>query len=114
MAVLHRPFLLIADEPTSALDVITQSEVLGLLKQLNRELNMAVLFISHDLMVVRRADATDLGPRGLRSFGNDRHFVADQVVHERRLADVRASDDRNETGPKFVLLHSARSAAAGC
>ena len=52
MAVLHRPALLIADEPTSALDAITQSEVLGLLRQLNHEMRMAVLFISHDLASV--------------------------------------------------------------
>lgn len=52
MAVLHGPRLLIADEPTSALDAITQSEVLDLLRQLNRDLNMAVLFISHDLLSI--------------------------------------------------------------
>ena len=52
MAVLHRPALLVADEPTSALDTITQAEVLGLLRQLNLDLNMAVLFISHDLASV--------------------------------------------------------------
>ena len=49
LAILHRPKVLIADEPTSALDVITKAEVIGLLKQLNCEMNMAVLFISHDL-----------------------------------------------------------------
>jgi ABC-type dipeptide/oligopeptide/nickel transport system ATPase component len=52
MAVLHRPRLLIADEPTSALDPITRAEVIDLLKDLNREKNMAVLFISHDLLLV--------------------------------------------------------------
>jgi len=52
MAILHRPRLLIADEPTSALDAITSAEVLALFKRLNRELNMAVLFISHDLLSV--------------------------------------------------------------
>lgn len=50
MAVLHRPSLLIADEPTSALDTITQAEILGLLARLNRDLNMAILHISHDLL----------------------------------------------------------------
>ena len=52
MAILHKPRLLIADEPTSALDAITQSEILELFRRLNRELNMAMLFISHDLLSV--------------------------------------------------------------
>jgi ABC-type dipeptide/oligopeptide/nickel transport system ATPase component len=50
MAILHRPSLLIADEPTSALDTITQAEILRLLARLNRDLNMAILHISHDLL----------------------------------------------------------------
>jgi ABC-type dipeptide/oligopeptide/nickel transport system ATPase component len=50
MAILHRPSLLIADEPTSALDIITQAEILKLLARLNRDLNMAILYISHDLL----------------------------------------------------------------
>src|SRR5258708_25859600 len=52
MAILHRPFLLIADEPTSALDAVTQSEVLALFAELNRKLGMSILFISHDLASV--------------------------------------------------------------
>jgi len=52
MAILHKPALLIADEPTSALDVVTQAEVLKLFSRLNQGLNMAVLYISHDLLSV--------------------------------------------------------------
>jgi len=52
MGILHKPALLIADEPTSALDVITQAEVLELFRKLNRELRMAILYISHDLLSV--------------------------------------------------------------
>jgi len=52
MAVLHQPKLLIADEPTSALDAVTQSEILDLFRGLNRELNTAILFVSHDLLAV--------------------------------------------------------------
>lgn len=54
MAILHRPKLLIADEPTSALDVITASEIMALFARLNRELGMAILFISHDLLSVAK------------------------------------------------------------
>src|SRR5258706_11309665 len=46
MAVMHRPALLVADEATSALDVITQSEILELFAQLNRETGMSILYIS--------------------------------------------------------------------
>jgi len=52
MSILHKPRLLITDEATSALDAITQSEILELFRRLNRQLNMAMLFISHDLLSV--------------------------------------------------------------
>ena len=52
MAILHRPALLIADEATSALDTITQSEIVRLFARLNREMGMAILYISHDLLSV--------------------------------------------------------------
>lgn len=50
MAILHRPSLLIADEPTSALDAITQAEIRTLFSDLNKNLGMSILFISHDLL----------------------------------------------------------------
>lgn len=52
MAILHRPALLIADEATSALDTITQAEILSLFARLNRELKVAILYVSHDLLSV--------------------------------------------------------------
>ena len=52
-AVVSRPKLLIADEPTTALDVGTQEEILKLLKKLNKKYGMSILFISHNLRVVK-------------------------------------------------------------
>lgn len=53
-AIISSPKLLLADEPTTALDVTIQAQILELLNRLNRERGMAILFISHNLNVVRK------------------------------------------------------------
>ncbi|UWQ91679.1 ABC transporter ATP-binding protein [Rhodobacteraceae bacterium M382] len=52
MAMVAKPDLLIADEPTTALDVTTQAQVLGLMKELQRDTGMAMILVTHDLGVV--------------------------------------------------------------
>ena len=52
MAIALKPKLLIADEPTTALDVTVQKEILNLLKDISKEFNMSVIFITHDLDIV--------------------------------------------------------------
>jgi microcin C transport system ATP-binding protein len=76
MALANEPDLLIADEPTTALDVTIQAQILELLKELQRELGMAMLLITHDLGVVRRmADRVYVMSKGC-------------IVEEGRTADV--------------------------
>ena len=53
-AIISRPKLLLADEPTTALDVTIQAQILELLRRLDLEMGMSVLFISHNLNVVRK------------------------------------------------------------
>ncbi|MDR2029063.1 MAG: dipeptide ABC transporter ATP-binding protein [Treponema sp.] len=57
LALLNKPRLLIADEPTTALDVTIQDQILTLIGELQKDLGMAVLFITHDLGIVRRMAA---------------------------------------------------------
>ncbi len=53
-AIVSEPKLLLADEPTTALDVTIQAQILELLKKINREKGTTILFISHNLNVVRK------------------------------------------------------------
>ncbi len=54
MALANEPDLLIADEPTTALDVTVQAQIIALLKDIQARLNMSLLFITHDLGIVRK------------------------------------------------------------
>ena len=54
MALANEPDLLIADEPTTALDVTVQAQIIALLKDIQARLDMSLLFITHDLGIVRK------------------------------------------------------------
>lgn len=53
-ALIANPVLLLADEPTTALDVTVQAQIIELLKEINRDMGTGILFISHDLRVIRK------------------------------------------------------------
>ncbi len=53
-AIIHSPKLLIADEPTTALDVCVQAKIIDLLKKINIEMGVGIIFISHNLLVIKK------------------------------------------------------------
>ncbi len=92
MALACRPKLLIADEPTTALDVTIQAQILLLLDQLQDEMGMALLFITHDLNLVRRfAHRVGVMERGkLVELGDtEKVFAEPQHPYTRKLLASR-------------------------
>ncbi len=88
MALACKPSLLIADEPTTALDVTIQAQILELIKDLQKELGMALLLISHDLTMVRKvADHIHIMKEGkiIENNATDRIFDAPQHPYTRHL-----------------------------
>ncbi|MEZ8236491.1 microcin C ABC transporter ATP-binding protein YejF [Vibrio splendidus] len=82
MALINEPELLIADEPTTALDVSVQAQILDLLKDLQQELGMAMLFITHDLSIVRKiADRVAVMKDGRLVESNDCKTLFNAPVH---------------------------------
>ncbi|MES2934517.1 MAG: ABC transporter ATP-binding protein [Pseudomonadota bacterium] len=88
MALACKPKLLIADEPTTALDVTIQVQIIELLNQLQREENMAVLLISHDLNLVRHfADRVGVMEKGrlIETANTEELFDAPRQAYTRKL-----------------------------
>ncbi len=106
MALANEPELLIADEPTTALDVTIQAEILELMKELQTRIGLSIIFITHDLNIVRRvADRVYVMQKG-------------EVVEQGKTADVFAKPkhaytkallDAEPTGRKLPPLKSAQT-----
>ena len=91
MALANEPDLLIADEPTTALDVTIQAQILKLLKDLQRRFGMAILFITHDLGIVRKfADRVCVMNEGeiVESDRVEKVFSAPRHPYTRRLLEA--------------------------
>jgi len=92
MALACRPKLLICDEPTTALDVTIQAQILELLDALQREMGMALLFITHDLNLVRRfTDRVGVMERGklVETGATTQVFANPQHAYTKRLLAAR-------------------------
>lgn len=105
MALIGRPRLLIADEPTTALDVTVQAQILGLLRGLQRETGLAILYITHDLGVVAGlCDRVQVMYAGslLESAPVNRIFEAPQHPYTRAL--LRSIPARHPAGTPLQTI----------
>ncbi|HEY9011962.1 MAG TPA: ABC transporter ATP-binding protein [Devosia sp.] len=113
-ALILEPTVLIADEPTSALDVTVKAQIIGLLKSLQREMGLSMLFISHDLGTVRSlTDTVAVMYRGriVEQAPTARLFASPQHPYTRALLDaIPASNPRHKRQRTF--LKAAEIAAA--
>jgi peptide/nickel transport system ATP-binding protein len=97
MALLCHPQLLIADEPTTALDVTVQKEIIELLRQLQQKRNMSVLFISHDLALVKQlADRVAVMNQGriIEENTTEKLFLNPKEPYTKGLLFARPSTDQ--------------------
>lgn len=100
-AIVIRPRLLLLDEPTTALDVTIQAQILDLLKKLNRESGISMLFISHNLNVVRKlCGRVAVMQRGVlvEEGDTDTVFHHPKDAYTRRLIDAIPTRRRKEDG----------------
>ena len=105
-ALILGPSVLVADEPTSALDVTVKAQIIGLLKQLQTEMGLSVLFISHDLSTVKSlTDSVVVMYRGrvVEEAPTERIFSAPQHPYTRALLDaIPATNPRDRRERSFL------------
>lgn len=107
MAIITKPKLLIADEPTTALDALVQSQIVTLLHELKSELGMSLLFITHNLPLVKKiADNVAVMKQGQLIECNNRHrlFLKPQHDYTRLLLDSEPSGDPVPRPPQAAIL----------
>src|SRR5262252_7621646 len=107
MALANEPDLLIADEPTTALDVTVQAQILNLLKELQRRLGMAMLFITHDLGIVRKlADRVCVMKEGkiVEQGPVERVFTAAEHPYTRALLAAEPKPDPAPLMPQAPIV----------
>jgi microcin C transport system ATP-binding protein len=107
MALANEPDLLIADEPTTALDVTVQAQILKLLKEIQQRLGMSMLFITHDLGIVRKlADRVCVMNQGkiVEQGEVDRVFSSPQHPYTRALLAAEPKPDPAPLQPEAPIV----------
>ncbi len=120
-ALILSPTVLVADEPTSALDVTVKAQIIGLLKALQQEMGLSMLFISHDLSVVRsltdsvvvmyRGRVVEQGPTA-SLFANPRHPYTRALLDAIPATNPRDRRQRSFLKPEDIEAATPRLARA--
>jgi oligopeptide transport system ATP-binding protein len=111
MALANDPDILIADEPTTALDVTIQAQILALLAELQAKLGMAIVFITHDLGIVRRlADRVYVMQAGqvVEEGETSALFAAPKHAYTRMLLSAEPTGSKAPPAPDAPILLEAR------
>ncbi len=108
MAIANKPDILIADEPTTALDVTIQKQIIDLIKELQQKMQLSVIFISHDLRLIKRvADRVIVMKDGkiVEQGNTDKIFNSPQHSYTKTLISSIIDLKKNNKNKSDVLLN---------
>jgi microcin C transport system ATP-binding protein len=111
LALINKPKLLIADEPTTALDATIQKQILVLIKSIQSEMGLAVIFITHDLKIIKSfADSTAIMKDGriIETAPTEQIFLSPKADYTKQLINANITEKIYTVKPNAMIAAQAR------